>query len=83
MQAITTKYLPWTDTKPSRIKATAASGISVTITLHGDIEGDAHDEAVRRLVAKLGWGPATYVRGASKDGFVYVDERDIKVRCAK
>jgi hypothetical protein len=50
-QAIQTKYLPHTNTRPSRIKAWCQRG-SVTITTDCSLESD-HREAVRVLLAKF------------------------------
>lgn len=63
-QAITTRYLPFTNTRPARIKATAAAG-SITVSMskiNGDngepgIEGDdnRHRAVAKMLQAKYGW----------------------------
>lgn len=53
MQAIQTKYLPATNTRGSRIKATCERG-SITIDYPHDLSGDeVHREAVRQLIAKF------------------------------
>jgi hypothetical protein len=53
MQAIHSKYLPTTESKCSRIKATCARG-SITIPYPYDLSGDeVHREAVRQLVAQF------------------------------
>ena len=53
MQAIITKYLPSTDRRGSRIKATCSSG-SVTIPYPHELSGQAvHRAAADALVAKL------------------------------
>ena len=55
MQAIKTVYLPASNTKPSRIKATCDAG-SVTISYPHDLSGDAvYRAAAEALVKKLGW----------------------------
>jgi len=55
MQAITTKFVGPTDTKGSRIKATAEAG-SVTIGWdHGLTSEGNHIAAAKALCAKLGW----------------------------
>lgn len=60
MQAISTKYLPVTNTRDSRIKATCAAG-SVTISYPHEFSGMAcHAAAAKALVEKLGWGFAHY-----------------------
>lgn len=55
MQAIQTKYMGPTNTRGSRIKATAAAG-SITVGYdHAlDVEGN-HVAAAKALCAKLGW----------------------------
>lgn len=53
MQAITTKYLPATNTKPSRIKASCERS-SITISYPDELSGDAvHIAAKDALVAKF------------------------------
>ena len=53
MQAIHTKYLPATDTRGSRIKATCERG-SITIPYPHELSGDeCHREAVRRLLERF------------------------------
>lgn len=53
MQAIQTKYLPATNTRGSRIKATCERG-SITIDYPHELHGDeCHREAVRQLVARF------------------------------
>ncbi|WP_236238508.1 hypothetical protein [Pseudomonas rhodesiae] len=58
MQAITIKYLPATNTKASRFKATAAAG-SITLGYdHGlDTEGNVK-AAASALITKMGWSKA-------------------------
>jgi hypothetical protein len=53
MQAIVTKYLPATNTKPTRIKAFCERG-SITVSYPHELSGDAcHRYAVKQLVAKF------------------------------
>lgn len=61
MQAIITKYLPATDYKGSRIKATCEAG-SITIGYPHEVSsGQAcHRVAAEKLAAKLGWIGARY-----------------------
>ena len=54
MQAIQVKYLPATDTKPSRLKAFCKAG-SVTISFNHDNEEQGYIDAARQLAEKLGW----------------------------
>ncbi len=63
MQAIITKYLPATDRRESRIKATCASW-SVTIPYPHELSGQAvHRAAAESLVAKLFPGIKTPLLG--------------------
>lgn len=75
MQAITTKRLPPTDHKATRIKATTASGVSVTLSWdYGCDELDNARRAVRQLIeSKLndGWD-GRYVAGATARGYAFV-----------
>ena len=74
MQAIETKYLPATETKCSRIKATTGNGAhSLTIPYpHEETEGErAHWPAAYALACKLGW-QGSYVGGGTRAGYVFV-----------
>lgn len=53
MQAITTKYLPATDSRGSRIKATCSSGSVTTPYPYGRSGQAVHRAAAEALVAKL------------------------------
>lgn len=72
MQAITTKFIAATNTKGERVKATAASGVSVTIpwSYSGDTEA-CHFEALTALCKKLDW-QGEFIAGGTKTGFVWV-----------
>ncbi len=53
MQAIITKYLPATNTKSSRVKATCARG-SLVVSYPHDLSGDAiHDYAAAMLISRF------------------------------
>jgi hypothetical protein len=87
MQAITTKYLPATNTKPSRIKAACERGsITVSYDSAGSDE-DAHVAAAQALVesfivqdsAKYGsnaksnpWNAKRVVGGLHSGGYAHV-----------
>lgn len=80
-QAITTKYLPCTNTRGSRIQATTASGIKVTIGYPHELSGvDCHALAAEKLARQLGWlesGTAfeqQYVAGGTRTGYVFVNK---------
>lgn len=75
MQSITTKYLPATDTKGSRIKATASGGGgSVTVGYRSELSNDENRiEAVRKLCNKLGWrGKLAYDTVGVGQGVVFI-----------
>jgi hypothetical protein len=64
MQAIHVKYISATNTKGSRIKATASAG-SLTISYPHELSGQAvYRKAAEALVKKLGWN-ASYYSGLS------------------
>ena len=75
MQTINVKYLPATNTKGVRIKATCEGG-SVTISRdYGmDIEVDYKTAAIA-LKDKLGW-TGKMVGGHTKEGFIFVFVND-------
>jgi len=71
-QAITTKYIGPTNYRPARVKATAASGLSVTVSWdHALNVDDNHTAAARALAVKLKWG-GLWVGGGGEVGNVYV-----------
>lgn len=66
-QAITTKFLAPTNTKGSRVKATAAAG-SVTVAWdYGKSTDENHRSAAQALAQKFGW-IGKYVGGGLPDG---------------
>ena len=70
MKAIWTKYLGPTNSRGSRVKA-SAEGVSVTVPYASELNAErAHDEAALALVRKMGW-PGTLVRGGRPDGRGY------------
>jgi hypothetical protein len=85
MQAITVKYIGPSNTKPSRLKATAANGLSVTVSYdNGEDTADymAYNRAARALKAKLGW-TGEMVAGATEKGgtmvYVFVSEDHYRI----
>ena len=70
MKAILTKYIGPTDTKPSRVKASAA-GVKSIITSFGLYDGteEAHNAAAQMLADKYGW-TGQLVSGGLPDGTV-------------
>lgn len=77
MQAIITKYIGASATKPSRIKASCSAGsITISYSYDLDVEG-CHTQAANALVKKLGWDEPGYGRlicGGTDSGFVFVFE---------
>lgn len=82
MQAIRVKYLPATNFKGARLKATAPAG-SVTVSRHGDndrLDGELlHKSAAWELVKKFDWNNqgkhsvVDLVGGGLKDGsYVFI-----------
>lgn len=72
MQAIKTRYLPPTNTKPSRIKAECEAG---TITISRDYSlnlEQLHIKAAYLLIQKLKWNPVKLYTGVLKDCYVHV-----------
>jgi hypothetical protein len=68
MKAIVTKFLPCTDTKGSRIKASAEGVKSVTIPYPHELSGEAcHEAAALALCEKYGWN-FPLVGGGLPDG---------------
>ena len=82
MQAIHTKYIPASNTKGSRIKATSDNGHSVIVSRNDALNGHlVHFEAVKALVIKhkLAWDIENMCYGGSSDGkgytFVFCDSK--------
>ena len=73
-QAIITKFISATNTRPSRIKATCWGG---SITISYDYSGDeSHRLAAQKLIEKLGWSEdlSAWQMGGMPDnsGFAFV-----------
>ena len=65
MQAIETRYLPATNTKPSRIRAACAGGSIIVPYDYDAPHGEGpHLTAALALCRKLGWDDVTLVSGA-------------------
>ncbi len=70
--AITTKYLGPTDHRGSRVRASIASGESITIPYSYYLSGeDVHKEAALALCKKIGWA-GKMVGGTIRGGYVFV-----------
>lgn len=80
MQAIHVKYISATNTKGSRIKATASAG-SLTISYPHELSGQSvYRKAAEELVIKLGWDKNGYnglLGGCLPDGsYCFVFDND-------
>jgi hypothetical protein len=74
-QAITTKFLPCTNNRDSRIKATSGGGLSVVTTWDHDVDAAENHQAAAELLAnKYGWIRAgeRLIGGGTKDGYAFV-----------
>lgn len=77
LQAITTKYIGPSNTKGSRIKATAAAG-SITIHYDDSLNSErAHAKAAEALANKFKWKGSYYQGGMPNDsGYCFVHCED-------
>ena len=82
MKAIETKYLPCTNHKSSRIRATAEGGNSFTESYDHELNPDEnHARAAIALAKKLGWA-GEFVRGHTARGCVFVFAHDDRITIA-
>jgi hypothetical protein len=74
MKAILTRYIGATDTRGSRISASAEGGNRVVIPYPDEEhQGEAaHRVAAVALVRKMGWGPVALAAGGMPNGGGYV-----------
>jgi hypothetical protein len=71
-QAITTKYLGPTNSRGSRVKATASAG-SVTLSWDHALDSDEnHRAAALALAAKFGWD-GEWIGGGLEHGYAFVN----------
>jgi hypothetical protein len=71
-QAIVTRYIPATNTKPSRVKATADAGsVMLSWNCALNIENN-HAFVAKALAEKFGWRGAWYQGGMPGSGFAFV-----------
>lgn len=71
-QAISTKYIGPTNTRGSRVKATSASGHTLTLAWADELDVDAnHRYAAGELATKLQWA-GTWHGGATEAGYCFV-----------
>jgi hypothetical protein len=68
MKAITAKYIPATNTKPARVKASDMDNNTVTISFDSQ---DSYKHAAIALCQKMNWH-GTLTGGGIKDGSVFV-----------
>lgn len=80
MQAITTRFIPPTNTRGTRVAARCDAGRVVIAWDDAMDVPENHDRAARALLVKLGWRDA-YLRGSSPDGrgYAYVCENAARV----
>lgn len=73
MQTIETRIIPATNTKPTRIKATASGGIGKIYPINQNLYRDEqnHAAAAQLLMTKLDWY-GTMAGGHTKQGMVWV-----------
>lgn len=72
MQTISTEYFGPTNSKGSRIKATASGGKSKTIPYPHELnQEDAHRRAATTLAESLNWS-GRMIQGSTKKGYVFV-----------
>lgn len=71
-QSISTRYIGPTNTRGSRVKATASGGISKTFGWD-DAQGPEgnHRDAACALAGKLGWA-GRWIGGGTREGYVFV-----------
>ena len=72
MHAIVTKFIPATNTRGARIKATSQAG---SVMIAYDYSGDAsHRRAAQALCEKMGWPTDNWIDGGTPDnsGFAFV-----------
>jgi hypothetical protein len=73
MTSITTKYIGPGNVRGSRVKATSASGASITLEWNNALGVDAnHNAAAIALCQKMNWTGPLYQGDAGKEGYVYV-----------
>jgi hypothetical protein len=76
MKAILTKYLPCTNKRGSRIKASDECGNSITISYSHELSGEeVHRAAADELMKKMNWA-GRLVCGSLKNNYVFVIVRD-------
>jgi hypothetical protein len=77
MKAIETRYIPATDCRDARIKATAEGGLYVTMPYPQEYDTEAaHRIGAYALIEKMGWDKQSWfngiVGGSTKRGYAWV-----------
>lgn len=77
--AITTRIIPCTQTRPTRIKATTAGKMSVTISepMECNERLDAHRQALQALCRKMGWSDFYMPAALANGDYVWVSVGEI------
>lgn len=81
MKAITTKFLPCTNNRGSRIKADDGDGNTITISNDASLSwsnGENHAKAAVALCRKMGW-KGVLIRGCTAKTWVHVFAEGDKV----
>ena len=79
MKAISTKYLPPTNTKPARLVASDQDGNRVVISYpHEKSSEAAHATAAKALCTKMHWTGRWHC-GSLKEGYVFVMENSRRI----
>lgn len=74
MKAICTKRIPFTDYRPTRIKAYDSDNNRVEVAAQSGCDYADHERAALALVAKMQWQwGGRWVGGWVKDGMVFVN----------
>jgi hypothetical protein len=71
--AIITKYIPMTEHKSARVKASAGSGRDITVSWHDNAQGvfGAHAAAAIALCQKMGWTSNDMTAGGTETDFAF------------
>lgn len=82
MQTITTKYHGCTNTRGSKISATASGGARIYTSYDHSLNlDDNHRAAALKLMEKLNW-EGEYIGGETKDGMVFVYAKETSIERA-
>lgn len=72
-QGITTKYIPASNTKPSRVAATAAGGSRLVMSYDTSVtQEEAHAKVAIALAEKLEWEGIMAQGAMYRDGYAFV-----------